>query len=210
MCFDIKTSITAFVIGTISVIYGIFYYKDASYTGLMLALEFALLMQIFDAIAWSNLKCGTSSNKFATRGAFVANMMQPIIVFMALILVSKTSKKLKMTAVVIISIYVAWVLSTLGDVCSESCISPKPKCDHLNYYWWDKIKYGGMIYTLVLISMFLLLIRPFKFSIIVCVTTLILLFLSGYIYKCGTSTVWCFFVAFSPLLFLVIYKHVRD
>lgn len=50
MCFNEKTSLATFAIGTIFNIIGIAHHKDKNFTAMAIAWEWVLLMQIFDAI----------------------------------------------------------------------------------------------------------------------------------------------------------------
>lgn len=218
MCFDAKTSIITFIIGTIFNLLGIIYFKDSIYTAMALVWQFVLSMQIFDAIAWLNNKCGTFWNKFATRGAYVANMMQPVAIFMAFIAITPVSRQLKIIATILITIYIGWILGTSQNIGKKDCLVPDNSCNHLDYYWWNlnqnqtkkqsSININFVMYFITLSSIIFLLVRPFSLSIINYTYITITLLISSFLYKCGTASIWCFFAAFAPILNFVVYKYI--
>ena len=81
MCWNEKVSWTTFILGTIFNIFNIFYFKDTTLTLISIGIQWLLLMQLFEALAWRDQQCG-SLNKFATNGALIANLTQPLMVCM--------------------------------------------------------------------------------------------------------------------------------
>jgi hypothetical protein len=212
MCFDAKTSIITFIIGTFFNIFGVYYFNDSVYTATALVWQFVLLMQIFDAMAWTN-KCGTFWNKFALNGAYFANMFQPVAVFMAFIFISTVNNKLKIISTILILLYIFWVFYTYKNLEPKNCLSKANNCDHLDYYWWYSPNYWSnpkfFIYFITLSCVIFSLIRPINLFLIlsysyICLTLLV----SAFIYKCGAGSVWCFFAAFAPILNFFTYKYI--
>ena len=217
MCFDAKTSIITFIIGTIFNLLGILYFKDSIYTAMALVWQFVLSMQIFDAIAWINNKCGTFWNRFATRGAYVANMMQPVAIFMSFIAITPVSNQLKIYATVLTTLYIGWILGTSQNIGKKDCLIPADNCNHLEYYWWKPnqnitsgswININFIIYFITLSCVIFMLVRPFNLCMINYVYITITLLISSFLYKCGSASIWCFFAAFAPILNFFAYKYI--
>ena len=209
MCFNEKTSLATFAIGTIFNIIGIAHHKDKNFTAMAIAWEWVLLMQIFDAIAWRNKTCGSSLNKFATKGAYVANLMQPIIVFLAFISITDVSQAFKIVSIIIICIYISWILASSTRVDDSYCLTTKQNCSHLDYYWWENLgKNSTFIYLIVLLSL-TIIIRPIKFAIFTGLYIIITLLISSFIYPCGAGSIWCWFAAFAPIFNLFLFKYLK-
>ena len=205
MCLDFKTSVTTLSIGTIFNIIGIMLYKNVEYLPFFISWQWVLLMQVFDAIAWKTQNCN-KTNQQVEKLAYVANIMQPIIVFMSSILISKVSMNFKLISTMVISLYIIQLLYQSPNV-EFKCLTPKKDCKYLNYNWWNNINATGYILTLITMSLFLL--RPFALSLINLIYIIITLIISSTVYKCGTASMWCWFAAFAPLINIIAYKYIR-
>ena len=205
MCFDFKTSITTLFIGTIFNIIGIMIYRNVEYLPYVIIWQWVLLMQVFDAIAWKTQNCNKTNQQVA-KFAYVANIMQPIIVFMSFILITNVSMNFKLISTIVISLYTIQVFYQSTNV-EFKCLIPKKDCRHLNYNWWNNINIIG--YMIAVFTMFLFLSRPFALSIINLIYIIITLIISSTIYKCGVASIWCWFAAFAPLINIIAYKYTN-
>lgn len=86
------------------------------------------------------------------------------------------------------------------------CTKSSEKCKHLNLAWWKDFKYGGLVYSVVLLSIILLLLRPIKLGVFVFLYILITLIISILFYSCGQASMWCFMVVPFPLFLLAFDK----
>ena len=91
MCISEEISITTLVLGSLINFYIIYYLSDKldnndSLTCFMFVLtwQYALLMQIPDAIAWNNIKNGKSTETAGKLAAFL-NLTQPIILLIGIL-----------------------------------------------------------------------------------------------------------------------------
>lgn len=209
MCFDEKTSWATFIIGTLFNLYGIIYYKDSRYTAVALMWEWILLMQIFDAIAWRNPQCGTQENKFASRGAYIANMTQPIVIYLVMILLkNEVETKNKILASVFILAYICSILNSSQDIQTVNCLQRTDKCSNLQYRWWDKQNLTLGLYFLCVLGLPILLFRPVKFAVFTSVFIMSIFIVSLFLYKCGVASVWCWMAAFAPILNLLVWDKL--
>lgn len=162
-------------------------------------------MQLFDAIAWKTQSCD-KTNQTVAKMAYIANIMQPIIIFMAFILISKVSMNFKILSTILIILYIIQLFYQSTDV-KIKCLIPTQECSHLEYNWWDNINYIG--YMIVLFSMFLFLVRSFALSMINLIYITITFIISAVIYKCGKASIWYWFAAFTPLINIIAYKYIQ-
>lgn len=205
MCWDSQTSIITFVIGTILNIWNIWHYKNATITAISLLWEWVLLMQIFDAFAWNNQpsggKCNTA-NKWAAKGAFLANVSQPIM--FALVMFALTSDQMsvanKSAAAVVIMTYILWLLYATNYAPEVTCLTPKDDCRNLTYTWWQHFPGNASVYLVTLATLILIMVKPIKFASLQLSYIVATFIGSAYFYSCGVGSVWCWFAAFAPLL----------
>ena len=200
MCWNEPVSWTTFILGTIFNIFNILYFKNTTITLISIGIQWLLLMQFFEALAWRDQECGWL-NKFATNGALLANITQPIMVCMVFLLFSPVSLNMKLIALAVTFAYILYAFYILNNSKEYTCLKPDKNCFHLDLYWWKKM--NGLIYCATLFAIILLLIRPFPLA----------LFISGYIaatlifsiifYSCSVGSMWCWFTSFAPLALLI-------
>jgi len=208
MCFDEKTSIITFAIGTIFNIYGVISYQDIKYTAIAILWEWILLMQVFDAIAWRNPDCGNEKNKLAARGAYIANMTQPLVCYLVLIIIAdEVSLMNKIISSILILAYICSAFYSSQEIEDVNCLERTNECANLQYYWWENQKVTLCFYLVCILGIPILLFRPLNFAVYTSVFILATLFLSMFIYSCGTASVWCWFAAFAPVLNYFMWKY---
>lgn len=199
MCWDQKTSITTFVVGTLFNLFNIFYFKNTTITVVSLIWQWVLLMQLFEAIGWGS-KPGSSQNKMAAQGAMIANITQPIIVGLLLVAFSPVSTTNKAAAMTLIFGYICWLLYSLNNAPTFETLSTSKDCYHLDLVWWKHLPGGGMMHILTLVGVLALLLRPMEFMIFETGFIIAALALSMMFYSCGAGSIWCWFAAFAPML----------
>ena len=207
MCFNEPTSWITFIGISAINIASIFYIKEEKYTAIALIFQYVLLMQLFDALAWHNPDCNSKLNQFATKGAFLANVTQPIVAFLLLFLISSSPQPEKIISIVVVLFYILWVISCSTKV-KLTCLKKGVGCSNLDYNWWNYLQ-PAFIYHFSLVLIILLLVRPFKLGFAVAGIIVATFVVSALYYRCGVSSVWCFFAAFIPLFNVIAYKKLR-
>lgn len=202
MCWNEKVSWITLIIGTIFNIFNIWYFKDTALTLVSIGIEFLLLMQLFEALAWRDQECG-SLNKFATNGALIANVLQPLFICFLFITFTPTSQTVKMLALAIAFAYISYVVYSLNNSGEYTCLRPSKECSHLNLYWWKNM--NGFIYCLALFSIMLLLIRPMNLALITTGYIAFTLLFSIMFYSCSVGSLWCWFTSFAPIIIAFCY-----
>lgn len=206
MCWNEPVSWTVFFVGTLFNIYLIWKYKTPVAIALALIWQWILLMQLFDALLWRDQKCG-SLNKFAGNSAYIANITQPIVVFLVLIVISSASMKFKIMAGVIVLVYISYLVMSKSVVGNIECV--KEKNGHLDYFWWNKMKYGKVIYIVTLIAITFLLLRPMALSLFEMSYVLGTLMLTGIFFSYGGPSIWCWFAAFAPIANVIFFSFYK-
>ena len=212
MCINAEMSLSSFIFGTI--INGIVLQStppSTDYFILALVYEFILSMQLFDFVAWKDPKCG-KLNEVATKGAFIQNMLQPVVVIMLLLYFTQNKNKISKGIVNLLLIfyigYIFYKLYYTKSPASITCLKPTEKCKHLQYEWWNNIgEYPIFIYLIPIVLSFLLLLSSTKFAIIHSIYFIMSFLLSGLFYACGLPSIFCLFATGGPLLNLVLMKY---
>lgn len=208
MCWNEPVSWTTFAVGTALSIISASIIRKPIIIAISIAWIWALLMQVFEALMWRDQDCG-KLNKFATTGAYVANIMQPIIVFIVLIVVCNPPLPYKITASVVISVYTCYMLAQVfrmkPDNCTQKCETGKD-CKHLYYKWWDKMKAGGIIYVIALVAVILLLCRPIWFGLFEVGYILLTLLFASRFFGRSTASTWFWLAVFAPLFTILFWK----
>jgi hypothetical protein len=208
MCINAETSIGSFVVGT--AINGIVLNSNPKTDYFIIALiyEYILTMQLFDFVAWKDPNCG-KMNEVATKGAFIQNMLQPVVVMLLLLyyteIDNKTSKGIVNLLLVFYIGYIFYKLYFNKKPKTITCLKPTKNCKHLQYDWWYTIdRYPIFIYLIPIISSFLLLLTSTNLAIIIAVYFVLSFMISGKFYACGLPSIFCLFVTGGALLNLIL------
>ncbi len=211
MCINAEISLGSFIFGTI--INGILLISKPSTDYFIIALvyEFILSMQLFDFFAWIDSMCG-KLNEFATKGAFIQNMLQPVVVMLLLLYFTKNNNKISKGVVnMLLVFYISYIFYKLyynKSPKSITCLRPTEKCKHLQYDWWSNIgDYPIFIYLIPIIISFLLLLSSTKFAIIHSLYFIMSFMISGMFYACGLPSIFCLFATGGPILNLLLMKY---
>ena len=208
MCWNEPVSWTTLGIGTAVNAFNVVKYNDPLLNRITLLIQWLLLMQLFEALAWRDQECG-KLNEFATNGALIANFTQPIVVFLAFMINNNdVSDYNKSVACFIILMYISYIMYSQNNSPNYSCINPTETCSHLELIWWRKT--NGGVYVFTLFALFALLIRPIKVALFVGGYIAIALVVSMLFYSCSVGSMWCWFVAFAPILLSIFWKKIRD
>lgn len=202
MCISEPISWITLVFGVGMAIFTGVYYRTPMNWAVMTLIIFLLIMQLADALSW-RAKRITSPRlaKFGAQLGFIANLLQPLVVFGVLIIVTPAPMWARILATALVFLYVGQVLYKAPA--GHTILNTPVKCGHLNYSYWDKI--GGWAYLLALIGVILLLVQPFGTAMIVGIYILLALLISSLFYSNGVmASMWCLFAAFLPVLIFLI------
>ena len=213
MCINFETSVVTLIIGTLVnllLLFKLFPYiqngntinENALFAFMFIIIwQYALLMQIPDAIGWHNIKNNESTTN-AGKLAFILNVTQPLI---SLICVGIIMIKLNLNfiylipAIIVFILYVVNIFSELNKNTIKYDINPAGNCSSLNYQWWEKI---NVIYYLIVFL--LIFIAPLNFKWATTNVTIYLISLAIsvlLINNCGNfGSMWCWTIASAGLI----------
>lgn len=200
MCYNAATSITTFIVGTVvAVSVGAMALVQKKYelAALCFGWIWVLGMQLWEYFIWRYPK-----NLVYVKWAYIFNITQPIV--LALLFLSFFSQPLS-NRLVVFFLLLFYILYLFQERYESKELKRDP---NIQYSWWNN--YGGYVYMLFLVSLFLLLIRPFYWSMATIIYILILFILSWFFYKRAVASLWCFFAVTVPLVsFLVSFYCYR-
>lgn len=205
MCYSASTSVKAFILGCLASMCLIMQ-KSPDYKIIGWFFMFIILMQLYDAIFWTNPP-PSSVNEIATKAATITNHLQPIVLFFLIYYFKgKTSEKSKL----LISIYAisillytihGWKTLKYTEVTSRS----SPSLD----WRWNHFSGAPFVYALFLVVFVYLFMNELKegglITSILCIVTFLFSVLK-YQIKASSGRFWCYFAAFCPLIVLLSSK----
>lgn len=216
MCFDEKTSWITLGIGTsINIGIAVYLYQEYNKTknknafiALMLlgVWQFALLMQLPDALAWNSLKNNSTTPSYIGKTAYILNISQPVVSFLVLYFIYNflgLSKIILIPVFILLLIYLAFVLNFLYEKPNFN-IAPTKSCHSLDYHWWNKGIRGILYFTTMLVI--LVLIPGIKWKIAnIAIFVLSFIFMSLSFKTCNVSSLWCWSIAPAGIIILLTY-----
>jgi hypothetical protein len=197
MCWSAKSSMIFFILGMIvnTVILSISIYEQKyNRIAFCTGWYFVLAMQLLEYFIWKEKK-----NTTVSFIAYCFNILQILIIYQSFMMVSEYYQVdwlCKFFASIFVLSYILICLRWTFQMNRNLKVSNS--CPHLLYPWWNHWK--GAIYLFFFISLFLLLARPFYWSIVILSIMLFLFVLSFIFYRPYVASLWCFFVVFLPII----------
>jgi hypothetical protein len=196
MCFNAPVSLLAFIIGIIGSIrlFMLDFKPEAIFFG------WVTLMQIIEFFIWKNQPCNKINLAVTNIGMFI-NHMEPIVLWMAILIFSK--KELPLPVNIILMIFLLFTICYTKMYFKKNkieCTTETPtSTPHLHWKWNYgqnyKLYYGFFLFCLILLSIFGL-----KDGFVSAFILLLSYFVSYVIYGSthGFGSIWCFIGALSP------------
>lgn len=209
MCWNAQTSFITLIIGTIFNII-LWFYTNNSYIKLIaLAWQFALFMQLFEGLSWISKNTKNEKlSKISTVSAFFANILQPVVLCIGILYLSK-NYKVKLLCLSALLAYVGYIIYNKDELKFDKPLYfNTDKCRHLDLYWWDEISSGMYLYNLLFIICILCLIPKsiaFTQLFYYCISFVI----SYSLYYCSSASVWCWLGAFAPIYTLLTLQFIK-
>ncbi len=205
MCWNEPVSWITFILGTLFSFLVAWYFQEDIITIICVLWEWVILMQFFEAIAWRTQPVQKTSiplgNKFAGVGAMIANTTQPIIMGLGLICFTEVSIVNKVVAMIVVFAYICWLLYALNESPQVNYLIPEQTCHHLKYTWWDSFPLDAVPYTLAVLALIFLLLRPIDLAWFEVLYIIVTVGISFLFYRCNNSigSIWCWFATAAPL-----------
>ena len=220
MCFSANASLAAFVFGTF---FNIKVFLDANsnpnenninYQMVAGIYQFILIMQLFDYMVWNDKGC-KNNGKLATKGAFIATVLQPVfIIILLLLFTQETDMKKKLSAFLLLLIYLGIILYMFyfnpNNIKAIDCMYIKDKCSEMYYKWTDNLHPYGKLSHIVSISASMALLLKSKMFAGIHISYFVGAYLfSRSFYKCGMPSVWCLYACGGPFINYILMYHFR-
>ena len=207
MCISEKVSWITLVIGTILNILILTYLSRIDEPNIIIPIilvigwQYALLMQIPDALAWRN-----PTDKYPGKLAFILNTTQPLVLFILVVIaLSRLGVSLWRLCPAVLALSVYSILTIKGAIeMKKYDINPPQHCDYLAYPWWDGPKYCFYILSIVLA---ILALAPAWGYIILSLVLFIGSTIAAKIVagNCPSGSLWCWSIAGSGVCTFIYY-----
>jgi len=211
MCFNEYVSFSVFGVGTILNILMYKMFNDSNILVIAIMWQWILWMQLFEGFMWLSMKHNKKSlNEIGVYGAYITNVLQPIVLFVSLILLTKQHKYYKIVGGIISLMYISIIIYKYVSVTKNKLQLDLYKkteydCHHIDYTWWND-NMIGYIYC-VFIILLLVFAIPHKIYIfqLVCLILTWIIAMNTFS-KCGNYSMWCFIVLIIPILTIIYHK----
>ena len=212
MCFNEYVSIATFIVTTITNYILLKTFRNSKeIMSVVIIWQWIILMQFFEAIIWISKHKETALNTIGSYGAYIANILQPMIVYLSIILLTKQSREYKLVFGVLMLLYLGYCLERYISKIRKKIryLDNKGKCSNIYYVWWSDMN-GGLIYVILLLLLFIFA-SPHRVYIPQLLYILFTLLLTIYTNKsCGNASIWCFMATLAPLLTLIYHKYIDN
>jgi hypothetical protein len=205
MCFNAKTSLLTFTIGTIGSLVLIKYgnpkfSKENIVSGIFLL--FIAGIQLMDFCFWIDLNNKLGLNKIVTILGPLINAGQPIIFYIIKLLYFHPKNLLSWSnfnfpILVLNILYFINLLIIYFKFLKNGVLTTGTSHGHLSWPW---IKYANPTFYLILLAVNIFYFMNFKYALILFLILYLFLLLSVFFFSYNPAELWCFFGSFIPFL----------
>jgi len=201
MCFNSDVSMATYITGIIGCLLLIRHelYIEA------LFYFWVLQMQLIEFVLWNNKDCG-EINKLTTKIGLVINHLEPIILWIGVLLFSK-----KIIPEWIHYLMIIYFISTIlysSNVYKNDCTQVTEESKPHLLWKWNLYPYQNYYYLFFLITLNILAIYGVEYGYHMAFLVTTSFIISSVIYN-KTNTIgamWCFAAAFAPLITPLVYQ----
>lgn len=212
MCISEKVSWTTLAIGSVFNILILIYLaripnpKIIIPIILILGWQYALLMQIPDALAWRH-----PTAQYPGKLAFILNVTQPLVLFI-LVVIGLTKLGISLIRIIpaIITLTVYTIITIKDTVNRKNYdIQPSKQCKHLSYSWWSSGQY--IFYVLSIVLLVLCLAPEWGYIGLTLVIFIGSIIASSIVAgkNCSPGSLWCWSIAGSGVCTFIYYLLTR-
>lgn len=210
MCWNESVSWATFIIGTIFNILVAYLIPNPYIIALAIAWEAVVIIQLFEALGWRNKGKDNNVAKIASYGVYVTTLLQPIIILLALLIVTEAPSVNKTFAVILMILYLAWVVY-VSNITPVGYLSTSETCSHIEFNWWSSFPLKAIPYLVLILIGTLLLVKPLNFAIFLVLLLSFTYIISASFYSCSIGSMWCWFSAcLMPIIGIYFYYNVMN
>lgn len=210
MCVNEYVSISTFIVTTICNYILLKTFKHSKQIlSIVIIWQWVILMQFFETLIWLSKHDKNTLNTIGSYGAYIANILQPMVVYLSIVLLTKQKKEYNLVFGVLVLIYLVYCIERYITKIRKKIryLENKGNCRNIYYVWWSDM--NGVVYVILLILLFMFA-SPHKVYIPQLLYILITLLLTIYTHKsCGNASVWCLIATLAPLLTLIYHKYIN-
>lgn len=204
MCWNEQVSWATFIIGTIFNILVAYLIPDPYIIALAVAWEAVVIIQLFEAYGWRS----NGQSQMAAYGVYITTLLQPVIIILALLVVTEASSVNKTFAVLLMVLYLGWVVY-VSNITPVGYLSTSNTCDHLEFNWWSAFPLKSIPYFILAVLGILLLVKPLHFAVFIVLLLSFTLLISALFYSCSVGSLWCWFSAcLMPIIGIYYYYTI--
>jgi hypothetical protein len=207
MCFSADVSLGTFISGIVfSVLCFSLGTAEAKIIGVFFG--FVIFMQLIEYLLWKHQECDLL-NKNLTIAGMILNHLQPIVLFLAVILFNKNipsnNLKIMILAVIIYAIAIIPYSLQFNKFCTQ-----KSKESNNHLVWkWNNMDRAEVVYSIFLVSMMVITFFGMpSHKVLYLIITLLTFVISAVIYgkQQVAGALWCYIAAFAPLVYFMTQK----
>jgi hypothetical protein len=208
MCFSPEVSLGTFIIGIVGALLA---FSLGTITDKIVGLFFGFVscMQGIELALWKNQTCNTVNRNISLLG-MIFNHLQPVVLAVLIVLLNKDLSESSRKIIIISTIIYSIMVSIYSIQFKDTKCTIKNEYKHLEWEW-NSMKYRGVIYLTFLFMLVFLFYKGIpnqNYAIILAAISLISYLISFFIYRKERviGALWCFFAAFTPVLWYIARK----
>jgi hypothetical protein len=203
MCFNYRTSLFTFLIGTIFSIL-LIYYGNPKYilenkiSGIFLI--FISCIQFMDFLFWIDIKNKLGINKITTILGPILNVCQPIFLYLIKYCYYRPNiftSPIALFVAVLNVLYLIYFITIYTKFLLNDTLITSIEHNHLKWPW---IKYSNPYFYLLLFAINIFYLFNFNYAFALFTVTYLFLLLSYKFFNYNVAELWCFFGSFIPLI----------
>lgn len=207
MCFSADVSLGTFISGIFfSVLCFSLGTAEAKIIGVFFG--FVIFMQLIEYLLWKHQECD-QYNKNLTIAGMILNHLQPIVLFLAVILFNKNipSNNLKIMILAVIIYVIAIIPYSLQF--NKFCTQKSKESNNHLLWKCNNMERAEIVYLIFLASMMVITFFGMpSHKVLYLIITLLTFVISAVIYgkQQVAGALWCYIAAFAPLVYFVTQK----
>ena len=214
MCFNYKTSLFTFVVGTIfSVVlmeYGnIEFMAENEVSGIFLI--FISLIQLMDFLFWIDIKNNYGINKIVTILGPLLNVCQPLIFYLIKYFYYKPNvfsmKNFNLPVALLNLAYLIYFVTMYHNFLTEGELTTSTKDGHLSWPW---LEFASPYFYLFMLAVNIFYLFDIKYAMVLFGIVYSFLALSVKYFNYNVGELWCFFGSFVPFIMYHASFHIDE
>ena len=207
MCFSANVSLGTFIAG---IVFSILSFNVGTIEGKIIGtfFGFVIFMQLIEYLLWKHQECDDYNKKLTITG-MVLNHLQPIVLFLMIILFNKNISPKNMK--IMISIIIIYTISiTIYSLQFKKFCTLKGDNSNKHLVWkWNNMDKAKIVYLIFLVSMMTVTYlgmpsHKVEYSLVILLSFITSAIIYGKQEVAGA--LWCFIAAFAPLVYFLTQK----